>query len=715
VPYHVIGKWTKAAAALLAALAACATPEPQRPKGPRIVGRTAVSPAKAAPVKRAAAPEGSHYVAVEARVNVVMNGADLPLADEEVAKDAGMEARWKGAPEAVRERVRKSGVAVVPLGKKKIGEYYAQLRDENVPYVVTIDAIAQIAHMAIDRLLAEAEQKTLAPALGVVIARLDARLDVESKKTTSDLAPAYAAARGLVGVARALASGAVAPEDARRVVTHAGVQPSDGLGVMLDYALMAPRGALIEPERKGDLPSFRAMSWLAYAPLLLAAGAEVEGAPLDVMEARTHARAALLVAKILDEDAEASAAWEKIARAEGLVFGAPDDLTPRELVAIAQKAGLDAHDALAIQNVARIDRARHAWLQTRPPRIYDGVGAMTLPRASVRGALGMRIFGPAGTSDAEALQTLVSPSVPGRAMPAGVDVAAWLGSMEARVVPLAREGSRQAYDAALEALVKKRPPEDEWHASVHASGLAAIHTFLSPSLADGAVPATATSAWRRRKIEAALGAWTTLRHDGVPFTRLPARGEASAPAPAARGQGVLAFVEPHPEAIAQYVAMVEQAARGLAALGAIDTPPKDSVYAQADALLRTCLDVALHEANDEPQFGAELTDFPDRLAAIEQRLEPARGGQLPIAIDVHADLGKGEVLEEAIGGADDMYLVIREPVSGRLVLAAGAAIAQYEFTQPAPLLLTDEAWRARLAKSPPPRHAFASAYLELPK
>jgi hypothetical protein len=178
---------------------------------------------------------------------------------------------------------------------------------------------------------------------------------------------------------------------------------------------------------------------------------------------------------------------------------------------------------------------------------------------------------------------------------------------------------------------------------------------------------------------------------------------------------VLSFVEPHPEAIAQFVAMIEQAARGLAAIGAIDTPPKDSVYAQADAILRACLDAALHEANDQPQFGAELSDFPDRLAALEQRLEPARAGQLPIAIDVHADLGAGTVLEEAIGGADDMYVVIREPTSGRLVLAVGAAIAQYEFTQPAPLLLTDEAWRARLSKSPPPRHAFASAYLDLAK
>jgi hypothetical protein len=284
--------------------------------------------------------------------------------------------------------------------------------------------------------------------------------------------------------------------------------------------------------------------------------------------------------------------------------------------------------------------------------------------------------------------------------------------MEARVVPLAKDGgARAVYDAALEALVRARPPEDEWHASVQASGLAAIHTYLMPSLADGAIPAGATSAWRRHKIEAALGAWTMLRHDGVPFTRLAVPAGARA-ASSPRARGPLAFVEPHPEAIAQYVAMVEQAARGLAAIGAIDPPQKDSVYAEADALLRACLEAALHEANDEPLASATTSELPDRLAALEQRIDAARAGALPIAIDVHADLAGGTVLEEAIGGADDMYLVLREPSSGRLVLAVGAAIAHYEFTQPAPLLLTDEAWRARLAKSPPPRHAFTSAYLE---
>jgi hypothetical protein len=399
-----------------------------------------------------------------------------------------------------------------------------------------------------------------------------------------------------------------------------------------------------------------------------------------------------------------------------LVFGAPDDLTPREIVQIAQKAGLDAHDAAAIQNVARVDRARRAWLETRPPRVYDGVGPIYRERTTfARAALGMRLFGPAGTSDAQALQALVAPSVRGRAMPSGVDVAAWLGSMEARVVPLPQEGvSRAAYDTTLENLVRARPPEDEWHASVYASGLAAIHTYLTPSLADGAILASTTSAWRRHKIESALGAWTMLRHDDVPFTRLGA--PAAAPAPSSpRARGAIAFVEPHPEAIAQVVAMIEQAARGLAAIGAIDTPPKDSVYSEAEAILRTCLEAALHEANDQAVPSAALDLLPDRLAALEQRLGTSRAGELPIAIDVHADLAAGTVLEEAIGGADDMYLVLREPLSGRLVLAVGAAIAHYEFTQPAALLLTDEAWRARLAKSPPPRHAFTSAYLESPR
>jgi hypothetical protein len=86
-----------------------------------------------------------------------------------------------------------------------------------------------------------------------------------------------------------------------------------------------------------------------------------------------------------------------------------------------------------------------------------------------------------------------------------------------------------------------------------------------------------------------------------------------------------------------------------------------------------------------------------------------------MAIDVHTDLGPARALEEATGDVDEIYIVLSEPKTARLVLAVGAAVSHYELVQPAALRLTDASWRARLQSgNAPPRDAFTRAYFVPP-
>jgi hypothetical protein len=412
---------------------------------------------------------------------------------------------------------------------------------------------------------------------------------------------------------------------------------------------------------------------------------------------------------------------------------------------------MDARDPRSFVDVVKLDRLRHALMGGRPPKLDDGAairgvpthhGVPEQPRDFERAATSVRFFPARGTGDADVLQALVFPEVgklgktPGdmvpessrdgvRAMPRALDVAAWLGAKDARaLLHDAGDDAYERYDATLGALIEHRPAEATQHDSVYASSLDAIATYLAPSAADAAQPGATSPAWRARKLEAALAAWTTLRHDALPFARFPLAtapaAPSAAPAPAAGAPMDLpAFVEPHVEAIAQLLALVRQSTRGLRAVGEVpDTSPAIPILDEAERLLADALAIARREAQDEPLAPAEheaMATFPARLTALEAKLAPSHAADVSLAVDVHTDLPSARALVEACGDLDDVTLVMREPGTGRLVVAAGVAATHYELTEPAATRMTDATWRARLHGSPPPaRDAFVKLLLPAP-
>ncbi len=713
--YHVTARTTKLApatlGAALVALAACAVDA--RP--PRPPPRPPVFAAAPPPSPKMVAVDGSYYVPVDANVKVVIPPSDLPLSDDQIARLEGAEGRWARSPELARERVRRGGFAVLTgNGRPRLGELYVALRDARVPFVITMDAMIQVAHFAIDRMLAEAESKTMTPALMALLTRVGRRLDAESAKVTTDLDVAYDAARGLVGVGRALVDPTWEPApdlaqaisaDVRAVANGgASVQVSASLGVPIDFALLAPQGALAAGDTQ--LGAYRAAAWLGAAPLALASRADAEGGTGDVYQARSRTRAALLLARLLqpDVDPTAAEAFDAIARPLALLRGPSDDLSPRELLALAKVAKVDVRSVEAVQNVSRIDKVRRAATRARQARILDGVPGVQV-----------RLLGGAAAPDAEVLQAFVGSAAAAHTLPGGLDLATWLGASEARsIVREVEPDESPEYDAVLAAQLQRRPPEADRHGSLVWTGLGALSSYLGASTADGALPAASTWAWRRRKVEVALGGWATLRHDAVPFSRLPSPKSLPAAPPTSKVAPAIGFVEPHPDAIARLVALVEQAARGLVAVGAIERPPAGSVALLALDLLRACLAVALREANDEPleaEQAQALAEMPGRLLEFEARLAPSRGGDRTLVAGVHEDRsGALRVVEVATGVVDEMFLVVREPRTGRLVLTVGASLAAHEWIEPGPPI-TDSAYRARLGARPLLRASWTSPYV----
>ena len=681
---------------------------------------------------------------------------DLPLPLADLAIERGARARWTGLSALARASVLEHGFVVVPRAtpSARFGRTYATLGEEGVPYLVTLDALFWIAHVARDRALAAAEESVLAPALEALLRRLETRLEGEVRGAPGDKIAPLAIARGVVAVARSLLSPAYHPpvdlarvvaEEGMRLQAHAGPNVSPLLGVTVDYSQIVPRGAADASAARAAYA--RATAWLAAAPFVLGARTEVEGAEPTVGQARALTRAALLIARLVepDVDAEAAEAWHAWSALAEIAGGPADDLSLHAIVDAAAKAGWNARDDRALFDVVKIDRLRHALVATTAPHVYDGSGAAgavvakgETARDFPRAATSVRIFAPRAAADAELLQSLVFPNVGRvtadadrgaaspprserdgiRALPVALDVAAWLGAPDARA--LLHETGDDAYDryaAMLEDFSARRPVENARHDSVYCSSLDALATYVAPSAADPEQPGVFAPAWRRHRVEVALAAWATLRHDALRFARFPLATAPVAPPLHLRPEESLpAFVEPHPEAIAKLVSLVRQTTRVLRAVGHL---PKDSpagpLLDAAEKILADSLAVADREADDEPLTSDEreaILTLPSRLASLEDALVGSHAADASLAVDVHTDLASGRALVEGAGDLDDLYVAFREPRSGRIVLVVGAASSHYELTAPARERPTDTTWRALLhGPMPPARDDYTRAFV----
>jgi hypothetical protein len=676
--------------------------------------------------------------------------AQAPVDPGTLSMTVASEARWKAAPQRLREALVLHGVAVTRLEhpQLRLGDFYASLRDDRVPWVVTMDALFFLAHLALDRTLADMDASVLAPAVATMLRRLDVRLATESRGAPADLAAAYLVARGVVGVALAFVDSAYTPPaelaplvegERARVVAHSAVGVSPWLGVPVDYTAMAPAGAADRDEAHAGW--YRAVAWLELAGLALEGrGEDRVHSQVDVGTARIHARAAMLLTRMLtyELDAEAATAWDRIERSSELLVGEAADATPRQIQAAATKAKLDLLDRAWLANVVAVDRVRRAVARGNGARVDDGFAGARVPAAGFdplapigRLSPSFRLVAPRDTPDAELLQALVFPMVGRRtvsaradvrALPSSLDVAAWLGSGDARAI--LHETGDDAYGRyadTLDRLTSARPPNGsiERHRTPYLSLLDAVETWLGPSIGDRVQPGASTAEWRARKAEVALDAWTALRHDARPMARLQST-DLRLPAPEPTPSPVPVFVEPHPEAIAKLLAFVRQLERAMVADGAL--PPHGAavtVLDEVNDLLWDALGMATHEASDQPvppECAARVATLPARLRALEDVLDRAGAADVPLVTDVHEDLPSARVLEEAIGRVEQAWMIVREPATHRLWLAFGAALPHAELVQPASARLSDGDWSARLASDgDPPPDALERPYLVLSK
>ncbi len=633
---------------------------------------------------------------------------DLPIPEVAVARPEGASRLWDELGEPVRDRLRRDGLVVTaPLGDRvaarmRVGAFYMDARERRLPLLLTLDALHATAVLGIGRAVAAVEANELAPALEAFVAKITSRLDATSRVAEQELVGPHRIARGVLAVAAALLSNAPPPPDLAAVVAqeivrvdaHVGVETSPLLGVPIDYSrFVVPSGA-------ASPRAFRAATWLGAAPLLLAGRTELRGGSADLTVARRHARAAMLLSRLVDRDVdpEVSDAYARVARLVTFVWGAPDDFSLVELGDLAEALKVDLAKPSAVASVVAVDHVRHRAALVRPPRVYDGSGGLS---AGGRPPMTVRVLGGHAPPDALALATLLSGELArARPLPTALDVAAWLGAPGIRTT-LRESGLDTAplYEDALGRALATRPGEDDAarHGSIEGSLLDVLLAWAEAKEAGARSVAT-----ERARTESLLASWTLAHHLGRPFARpaprVPSRRELEV-----TGAPLPVFVEPKPNAIAHLYAAVRQANKGLGALGALDPKsPQRTALAEIEDILALCLRAASRAHDDEPTPEADLTALaavPARIAALEGDLPDA---DLAVLTDVATDPRGRRVLVAAVAGVEPALVLVRDVARDPpgVVLAVGAHLVFTERVEPQAARTPDATWSARIRSAP---------------
>ena len=216
-----------------------------------------------------------------------------------------------------------------------------------------------------------------------------------------------------------------------------------------------------------------------------------------------------------------------------------------------------------------------------------------------------------------------------------------------------------------------------------------------------------TPAWQRRNLSTALGGWAELKHDLLLYTEQPMGAEMGGGGGGPPPPDHLGYVEPNLpfwERALDLLRFQDQALHRLHA----NTPHLDSLNKDLQRLVGKLHGLARKEVAHEELTTEEMNNLAYIGGEVEQltlrtlKLNsgdplPERERRVALAADVYAF--NGDVLEEAVGAADALYVVVE--INSLPVLARGAVFSYYEFVSPT--RYTDEEWRAQLAKSPPPR------------
>jgi hypothetical protein len=635
-----------------------------------------------------------------------------------------------------QQLLAENGFVVVPQGVTQIYTLYKNAVKSSTPAFVTTDALLHAFHILYDYSLRLVEMDYLMADLQALNAAMLQEAEGDYAATTGAVQEAARQNLAFFAVGSRLldpqvempaAASALVGEELALIEAHAGFKESPIFGYQEDYSQYVPRGHYTRNERFERY--FRAMMWYGRMSFHLAT-------PQDPAAARRETRAALLITRALYNaqagDEKALTRWDRIYEPTAFFVGTADDLTAYDYAAVAQEVygGLPGPAALADEG--QLDAFIAAAQKLRPPAIVGGY--VTDQENAPAVTMGLRFMGQRFIPDSYIFQQLVYDKVGGyqgsgrpftlsdsqagpiRGVPRGLDVPAALGS--ARALQVLTADGDTAYEGYAAQLAKVQAefaalPESQWTANLYWNWLYTLRALLTVKGA-GYPYFMRSPAWADKDLHTWLGSWTELRHDTILYAKQSYTIIATGMPPQPEPQD--GYVEPQPEVYARLAALAAQMRAGLGDRGLLN----EEVGAKLDdmeQLLLTLKTISEKELRGETPTAEEyatirgigdtlegLTTFSEQ---VESEITSTADERMALVVDVHTDGNTGQVLEEAVGDAFPIYVVVL--VDGQQVVALGGVFSYYEFRWAMGDRLTDEKWQALEPK--PARPAWTTSFV----
>lgn len=595
--------------------------------------------------------------------------------------------QFKEIPATLREALVNKNFAIVPAEHEQLYHVYENNHYEYVPNFITTDLYLQLLHKHFSSTLQSVEEKYFIPLMRDLLkGSYDQSMLLAKNSTDQDFkkAAGWAATYLAVGASLLDSTEMVVPEgfkdlyeDELQKTTEASGRGSAFLGSrLIVYNDFIPRGNYTKSTEL--MRYFRCIKWLNSAPIYI--------------DSDSHLLSAFLLAASIKRSPEQFAAFKRFNEAVAFIVGDEDNFSLSSL--ITNTTDQDAQNPEQFSSGEKVLELRKKIPSVTAGRVRgkaaNAEAAEELNRPSIFFTAARYTF------DAEIMIRLVhvlDPS-PKRKFPKALDVFAVFGNSVSENILLRDYNEKKSWPAYADSLLKLKKEFSsyaDWNRNIYTKTFETLNAVND--VKENYPFYTKTPAWGKRNLLASLGAWTELKHDMLLYAARPnvaEAGEGGGPPPPKH----IGYVEPNIKFWEKALELLELQSNVLTKMNLVEEDNmtmNNSLKDMATFLLKVSRMELAHEKVSDEDFdrlswlGGEIESLTLRIVKSDYLSEHER--HVAVVADVYSY--KSLVLEEAVGAADEIYVVAE--INGKPYLTKGAVFSYYEFQSEKPL--TDEAWR----------------------
>jgi len=491
-----------------------------------------------------------------------------------------------------------------------------------------------------------------------------------------------------------------------------------------DYSQYVPRGHYTRNEKFRKY--FKVMMWYGRIDFKLRPGKKEPA----LSYGKFMTTQSILMADALRKDKDAYKLWKKIYEPTVFFVGKSDDLNVDDYIDVIKKIYPADGNPDKFSDQEKLSQFIEEAMELKPPKIVSGVAIASdgSPEVTTKG---FRFMGQRFIPDSYMFQELVwgkknmlytgqgkpftmenIPNVgPARAFPRGLDVMAVLGSDKA--LDILREEGDTSYKFYYEQMNKLREEfsnisTDEWKQNLYWRWLFSLLPLLQERGAENLPKFMKSPAWTLKELQTALGSWAELRHDTILYAKQSYTMMEKSAMPAVP-KLTYGYVEPYPRVYGRIGSMMKDLRTNLSKLE-INIEGIPEMLKDFEDLLSSLKTISNKELQGKSltedeyniiwNIGSKLASFKQFPPEVMKKItDEDVDDKMDIVADVHTDPNTSQVLEEAVGQAFNIYVIVEDKKGTRL--CRGAVFSYYEFKHPMDDRLTDEKWQAMRGKRPP--------------